>query len=346
MSDFQPPGAGRGSAQWSGNAVLALAIVGGVLVCTLLAVPFLGALTWAFALAVLFSPLQARLEKVVPNMSMAAGLTVLTAILVVGAPMTLVLERLAYGAISGASFIQAKLAAHGTLKIPASLAWLQEQIDVSGLISRVLTALSQTGASVLRGSVAQVIEIVLTFYILFYFLRDRKIACAAIRDLLPLDDVETNQLFRRTTGTVHAIVYGTIMVAALQGSLAGLMFWALGLSAPLFWGIVMSLLAIVPVLGTFVIWIPEAVYLALEGHETKAIILALWGVLMVGEIDNVVRPILVGNRLKLHTVPVFIAIVGGILLFGPPGLILGPLAMTVTLLLSSVFRQRFRRQVP
>ncbi|HQT61493.1 MULTISPECIES: AI-2E family transporter [unclassified Acidiphilium] len=323
----------------AGLIALALAAAAGLAICAALALPFLGALTWALVLAILFAPLQARVERRIPHRGLAAGLTVLVAILVVGAPATLVVERLAHGAIAGAAFIQARLAAEGPLRLPA-LAWLPAELDLSGLLGRLVAMLGNAGAALLRGSVAQVIEIVLAFYILFYALRDRAAAIASLRRTLPLDAAEVESLLARIGGTVQAIVYGTVMVAALQGTLAGLMFWALGLGAPLFWGIVMSLLAIVPVLGTFVVWIPEAAYLALEGQETKALILALWGALIVGEIDNVVRPILVGDRLRLPTVPVFIAIIGGLIVFGPPGFILGPLAMTLTLLALDLLRRR------
>lgn len=334
----EPPPAGRVGGG-SGIAPLALAAVAGLVVCAALALPFLGALTWALVLAILFAPLQDRVERRLPHRGLAAGLVVLVAILVVGAPATLVIERLAHGAIAGAAFIQARLASQGPLRLPA-LAWLPAELDLSGLLGRLVAMLGNEGAALLRGSVAQLIEIVLAFYILFYALRDRAAALAALRRLLPLGAAEADEVFARIGGTVQAIVYGTVMVAALQGALAGLMFWALGLGAPLFWGIVMSLLAIVPVLGTFVVWIPEAAYLALEGHETKALILALWGALVVGEIDNVVRPILVGDRLNLHTVPVFIAIIGGLIVLGPPGFILGPLAMTTTLLALALLRRR------
>ena len=325
-----------------GTLVFTAAMAGGVLLCALLAWPFLGALTWAFTLAVLFAPLQARLERWLPHRGIAALITVLAAIIVVAAPAALVVDRLVHGAIVGAGFIQTKLA-DGTLHLPPFADWLAQKADLSGLLNQLVSRLSNAGASLLRGSLAQALELVLTFYILFYALRDRAAACALLRDILPLDAEEIQQFFRRVADTVHAIIYGTLMVAALQGALAGLMFWALGLSAPLFWGVVMGLLSIVPVLGAFVVWIPEAVYLALEGHEVKAVILALWGALVVGEIDNVVRPILVGNRLKLHTVPAFIAIIGGLILFGAPGFVLGPLVMTITLFLLSVFHRRALR---
>ena len=110
------------------------------------------------------------------------------------------------------------------------------------------------------------------------------------------------------------------------------MFWALGLATPLLWGLVMGLLSIVPVLGAFIVWIPAAILLLLDGSWIRAVILAAWGGIVVGGIDNVLRPMFVGNRLRLHTIPAFICIVGGLLLFGAPGFILGPLTATMTML--------------
>jgi predicted PurR-regulated permease PerM len=131
-----------------------------------------------------------------------------------------------------------------------------------------------------------------------------------------------NRLLRRIADTVHATLFDTVAVAIVQRALGGLMFWLLGWSTPLLRGIVMGLLAIIPVLGAFVIWIPAAIYLALDGNCDKALILTGWGVVIVGGIDNSLYPILVGNRLRLHTVPAFVAIVGGLFLFGPAGLLL------------------------
>ena len=149
---------------------------------------------------------------------------------------------------------------------------------------------------------------------------------------LPLTRLETEKLLRRVAETVHATVYGTLAVAAVQGTLGGLMFWMLGLPTPLLWGLVMGLLSIVPVLGAFIVWIPAAILLILDGSWARALILAGWGGIVVGGIDNVLRPMFVGNRLRLHTIPAFISIIGGLLLFGAPGFILGPLAATMTML--------------
>jgi predicted PurR-regulated permease PerM len=208
------------------------------------------------------------------------------------------------------------------------------------LIASVATSLSKVGTSFARSSVVQMIEVVLTFYLLFYFLRDRHAAGRLLREWLPLTSQDAERLFCRVIDTVHATIYGTLAVAGVQGSLGGLMFWFLGLQAPLLWGLVMGLLSVVPVLGAFVVWIPAALLLLLDGSWGKALILAVWGAFVVGGIDNVLRPIFVGNRLSLHTIPAFISMIGGLLLFGAYGFILGPLIVTVTLFLLEVWRVR------
>jgi predicted PurR-regulated permease PerM len=186
--------------------------------------------------------------------------------------------------------------------------------------------------------VVEVIGLLLTFYLLFFFLRDRSAALQALRALSPLSEAEMDRLFNRIGDTIYATIYGTLAVSAVQGLLGGMMFWWLGLPAPLLWGVVMALLAVVPVLGAFVIWIPAALFLAMEGSWGKALVLTFWGMIVVGGIDNLLRPILVGKRLKLHTVLAFMSVVGGLILFGPAGLILGPVVFTITIELLEIWR--------
>jgi predicted PurR-regulated permease PerM len=191
-----------------------------------------------------------------------------------------------------------------------------------------------------KGSVWMAAELLITFFFLFYFLRDRRAVMKSFRSLVPLSDAETDEVFGRVFDTIYATVYGTIAVALVQGFLGGLIFWWLGLPAPLLWGTVMALLAIVPVLGAFVIWLPAAVFLALEGSWGRALILMAWGGIVISLIDNWLYPVLVGKRLRIHTVPVFIAIVGGLILFGAAGLILGPVLLAVAVALVEVWQRR------
>ena len=183
-------------------------------------------------------------------------------------------------------------------------------------------------------------SLLLTFYFLFYLLRDRSSAVATVANMLPLSASEFALLGDRIVNTIFASVYGTATVAILQGGLGGLMFWWLDLPAPLFWGVVMGLLAVVPFLGAFVIWGPTAIVLALSGEFVAAIQLTVWGVVVVGLVDNVLYPILVGKRLMLHTVPSFIAVAGGLVLFGPYGIVLGPVIVAGSQTLLEIWRKR------
>lgn len=124
------------------------------------------------------------------------------------------------------------------------------------------------------------------------------------------------------------------------------MFWWLGLPAPLLWGVVMGLLAVVPVLGAFVVWVPAAVFLALEGNWLKALILVAWGGIVIALIDNLLYPALVGNRLRLHTLPVLIVILGGLSLFGAAGLVIGPAVLTATVEVIRIWRRNTRARSP
>lgn len=319
----------------------------GIYLCYRMALPFVPALTWALALAVLFMPVHRRLESRVKRSNPAASLSVLVIGLIVVVPATFVGQRLVSEAVSGADTIRAKVESgewrsvldpHPRVAPIARL--IERQIDVPGTIGTLAAWLTTATASFVKGSVIQAIGVLLTFYLLFYFLRDRRAMLLSLRSLSPLSEADMDRLFSRVGDTVYATIYGTLAVAAVQGTFGGLMFWWLGLPAPLLWGLVMGVLAIVPVLGAFVVWVPAALFLALDGSWGKALMLAVWGGVVVGGIDNVMYPILVGNRLKLHTIPAFIAIVGGLIVFGPSGLVLGPVVLTVTVLLLEIWRSR------
>ena len=276
-----------------------------------------------------------------------AAISVLVAGLIVVVPASFVGQQLLQEAAKGAELIQAKAESgewRQTLETQPRLVplahWIERKIDLPGTIKTFANWLTTTAGSILKGSVVQAIGFCLTFYLLFFFLRDRRATLQAFRSLSPLSKWEMDLLFRRIRDTVFATIYGTLAVSTVQGVLGGLMFWWLGLPAPLLWGLVMALLAVMPVLGAFVVWIPAALFLGLDGSWGKALILTLWGMIVVGGIDNLLRPILVGNRLKLHTILVFMSVVGGLMLFGPAGVILGPVALTATTVLLEVWRTR------
>lgn len=326
---------------------MAFMTVLGIGVCMLMAAPFVPPMIWAFSFAVLFAPVQTWLEKKVHRPAFAAAIsTAVIAIIILG-PLAFVGGQLISEGKTAAEAIQKAVESGEWEKILEERPefapvrpWIEQNIDLKALVNNAGQWMGEIAAAFVAGSFMQILSFVIMFYVLFYFLRDRDKALQSARSYLPLRRNETDRLFRRIGDTIYASVYGTIAVAAIQGALGGLMFWWLGLPGALLWGTVMALLAIVPVLGAFFVWIPAAVFLALDGSWGKALILTGWGTIIIGGIDNVLYPILVGNRLKLHTIPAFIAIVGGLALFGGSGIILGPVVLTITLELIEIWRKR------
>ena len=225
-------------------------------------------------------------------------------------------------------------------RLAPALRWINERLDLPDLIKASLSWVAGWSGSIVRASVEGAVGLLLTFYFLFYILRDREKAIALAKETLPLSASEFSRISDRFTDTIFATVVGIAAVSALQGALGGGMFWWLGLPAPVFWGVVMGLVAVVPFLGAFVIWMPAALFLALSGDLASAAILTFWGTIVVGLVDNVVYPMLVGGKLKMHTIPSFIAIVGGVILLGAPGVVLGPLVVSISLTLMEIWKGR------
>ncbi len=323
---------------------LLLAILIGIYLCYIIALPFLSVLTWALTLAVIFTPLQRWLEIKLkrPNFATLISILLIGSIIIV--PTLLIGEQLLTKVVKGSQLIEIKLNSgewqrtfETQPKIAPIVSKIEQYINVPDAIKSINSKLGKAAGGILKSSIFQVVKFVLIFYILFFFLRDRKLVMQSITSISPLEQNEMQKLFKRLGDTIHATVYGTFTMAALQGTLGGLMFWWLYLPAPLLWGVVMSFLAIVPMLGASLIWVPAALFLAAEGNYINATILTFWGIFVVSTIDNLLRPIFVGNRLKLHTVLIFISVIGGLIKFGSAGLILGPVTLTVTVFLLEIW---------
>lgn len=327
--------------------VLMIVTALGVYLCYRLVAPFLPVIVWALTLAVMFAPLQRWLEAKVRYSTVAALISILIIGFIVVVPAIFVGEQLLEQVVKGSQLIESKVDSgewrrvlEAQPKLTPILNKIERYVNFPEIVKTLNAKLGSVVGAIVKGSLLQVLGFVLVFYVLFFFLRDRHSALKSMMALSPLTQIEMGRLFNQVGDTIHAIVYGTFAIAVVQGCLGGLMFWWLGLPAPLLWGLVMSLLAVVPMLGTSVIWAPAALFLALEGDPGSALILTLWGMLVVGTIDNLLRPIFVGNRLKLHTILAFMSIVGGLLLFGPAGLILGPVILTVTIALLEIWLTR------
>jgi predicted PurR-regulated permease PerM len=327
--------------------VLLAATVLAFWLCWQMVQPFLPALAWAMALAVVARPIHTWVIARFSNPDVAAAIAVVVVGLLLLVPAAFVINHLVNEVAVAAERVEADaietrwqtiLANNPRLK--ALLDRVGQYVDIPAQVERLVSALTEQVRALVATSVWTAVQVLLMLFALFFLFRDRRLVLEKVRSLVPLADDEADAVFTRVADTIHASIYGTLLVALVQGFLGGLMFWFLGLPTPVLWGVVMALLAVIPYLGAFVIWFPAAIFLALEGEYGRALALFGWGAVVVSLVDNLLYPLLVGGRMRLHTLPVFFAILGGLTVFGMAGLVLGPVVLALTLALVEIWRRR------
>jgi predicted PurR-regulated permease PerM len=327
--------------------VLAAATILSAYLAYQLILPFMPAIVWATTAAVIthrFSQWVARRVKS-PDVKAAictAAVTVAILLPVVGVAyvaiqqITKAVQEVSTGEID--DMIQRKLS-----RFPqAQEAWnsfkksLQDPEQTRSIVNRL-----QPGAVAAVSTPIYIgIQLLLMLFILYFLYRDEQHAVESLRSVMPLSNQETDRLLERVADTIHATIFGTVVVALIQGAMGGVLFAFMGIPGAMLWAVIMGLFAMIPYLGAFVVWGPVAVYLAFQGEWGKAAILTTYGACAIGLIDNLLYPYLVGQRLRQHTVMAFFAILGGVNVFGATGLILGPVILSVTFFLFDLWRKR------
>ena len=300
---------------------------------------FLLAILLAAILSALAAPLYARLERLTGGRRGLASLTTLLLLLVLGVGPLLGLVGIVTAeafrvTASARPWVEQQLAQPGQLMerlrgLPFAeqlLPYRAEILTKAGeLVGRLGTTLVQSLSAVTRGTLGFFLQLGFVFYAMYFFLMEGRRILARLRAYLPLDDADAERLLDRFVTVTRAILRGTLVIGILQGTLAGAAFAVAGIDGAVFWGSVMTVLSILPAIGTALVWIPAAVLLFLDGRVLAAVLLAIWCGAVVGSIDNILRPRLVGRDTKMHELLVFFGTVGGISLFGVVGLLLGPI---------------------
>ncbi|MFY9137689.1 AI-2E family transporter [Zwartia sp.] len=327
-------------------ALLSLTILA-LLLCYFIAKPFIASLAWAAAFAILGWPLHRKICHWVPYSTLAATLSCTVIALVVIIPSAVVIPGAIEEAFNGYKLIRAQIesgawdqAFANHVWIATTWDWLRQRLDIGDVLQRAGSALTTLSTFAVKASVARIVEFLMTFLFLFYFLRDRDTLLVSIRGLLPMTPTETGRVFGVVSDTIYATVYGKVLVGIVQGVLGGAMFWWLDIPAAWFWAVVMGLMSIIPLLGPPIVWGPAALLLMLNGELGEGVLLLAWGVTIVGLADNFLYPIVVGKYLRLHTVPLLIALIGGVLVFGAMGLFLGPVILALAFVSLQIWRDR------
>ena len=304
--------------------------------------PFYGAIFWAVALGILFAPLQRKLVlkfKGRRNLATFATLGICTVIAILPVIITtaLLVQEVAMlyndvqsGKINVASYVmqfkdilpmnvQNWLDRFGL----GNIAGLSEKVSIGALEG------SQFFATQVFSFGQSTFELVVSFfimlYLLYFFIRDGQQMVRSIRNAVPLAEQQKRLLQLKLRRVVRASVKGNLAVAITQGALGGLMFWFLGIHSSLFWAVLMMFLSLLPAVGAGIVWAPVAIYFLVTSQVWEGVVLALYGVLVIGMVDNVLRPILVGKDTKMPDFLILISTLGGMAIFGLNGFVIGPL---------------------
>ena len=316
--------------------------------------PFYGAVLWAVVVAVLFAPVYRRLLQAMQGRpSLAAAVTVLIIIAMVILPLVLIAASLVQEASSLFAKIQSGEYNFGSYlqrifdALPAWATGLLERLnlaDFSALREKLTSGLVKGGQilapqalSIGMNTFDFVIRLGIMLYLLFFLLRDGRAMAERIREAIPLRGEQKAALFTRFADVVRATVKGGILVAMAQGTLGGIAFWFLGIHAALLWAVLMAFLSLIPAIGATLVWLPVAIYFLATGAIWQGIGLILYGVLVIGLVDNLLRPFLVGKGSKLPDYVVLISTLGGIEAFGLNGFVVGPLIAAMFMVSWEIF---------
>ncbi|MBP8894747.1 MAG: AI-2E family transporter [Ottowia sp.] len=303
--------------------------------------PFFGAVFWAMVLALMFMPVHRRLcARLRGRDTLAALGTLLFCMVIVVVPMIFVVgamvdeatsftQRLRTGEFNPRTYFE---------QIQNALpGWLRDLLGRFGLfnaqdvVDKLTAAVVQGGQALTARALAigqntlmLLVNLGIMLYLLFFFLRDGRDLAQTIRRAVPMQRQHTDFLLSKFATVVRATVKGTVVVALVQGMLGGVAFAFLGIHGAVLWGVVMSVLSLLPAIGAALVWAPVAIYLIATGSMIEGLGLAAWGAGVMGMVDNLLRPILVGKETKLPDYLVLLSTIGGLSIFGVNGFLIGP----------------------
>jgi len=320
--------------------------------------PFLFSILWAAVIAVVTHPGHAFLARRLGGRNtLAAGLMTFLVFLVVVGPFAVIALVLAGEIITFAAERDMDARLREFMEYP-SVAWMREHAE--SFLQKAITV--ERVASLVRESIVPILAqakdavlfvfsllggILMMLLSLFFFYRDGPALVRASRELLPMEEADRDEIFHDVNGAIQASVRGGLVVALLQGLLGFVILLILGVSKPALGAAAMTVASFIPLVGTAAVWLPIALYLGIHDGETaKAIVLAAYGVVVIGGSDNLLRPILLGRHMEAHPLMLFFGVLGGLVLFGFAGIVLGPIAVASLNVTARLLRRRFAKPPP
>ncbi|MGH7405953.1 MAG: AI-2E family transporter [Candidatus Methylomirabilales bacterium] len=314
--------------------------------------PFIGPMLWALLLAFLLFPVNQGLRRMLRGRrGVAAILLTLVVTLLLVIPASLLaaaftgqaselvglLQEAAgrYHIVQASDLLRVPIldrAIQGIVGlVPVTAEQIQGWIVEAG--KRLLQILVTTSGSFFAGALRGFVDLVLTLFLFFFFLRDGEEMAQRLLLLIPLEAERKARLVEHLAAVTRAVVVGLLVTSIVQGTLVGIAFVIIGLPSPVVFGVLAAVVSLLPLVGTALVWAPAALALAMQGRWGAATFLAVWGAAVVSAADNFIRPLLISGRAQIATLPVFLGLLGGVVAFGAIGLFLGPVLVALVLVL-------------
>lgn len=320
--------------------------------------PFVIALIMSAVFAVVLSPVYGFILRFLPRWpSVSALLTVILMLIVALIPLAAVGTQIG---IEAAGLYQALSEGDAQSKITSLVAQLESRVvqyvpSADGMTADLANNISQYSQSGLRwfienlgSAFSGIASFLVSFFVfiiaLYYLLRDGEVLKEKLVALSPMKDSDDRSVVARLEVAVNSVIKGTLLIAVLQGFLAAIGFWLFGVPNSALWGTVAAISALIPGVGTALVFAPAVLYLSMTGTFASTLGLVAWGIVAVGGVDNIVRPYLIGSGTQLHPLPVLLSVLGGITFFGPVGIFLGPLSIALFFALLSIYSESAHHQ--
>ncbi|HLD05005.1 MAG TPA: AI-2E family transporter [Candidatus Nanoarchaeia archaeon] len=301
---------------------------------------FITSILLSVILTYYFYPAYTALLKFIKNKSVCSLIMILLILLLIVPPMLYILLKLTNEAILA---IQNVKTVYGPFLHKLLYPYLNAPLPFTDLVAQIGTQLvtfTKSNAQSIVSSVSNaILQLFIFFFVMYYCFKEGPAFFSHVQDVLPLRKQQKSIMIQELKRMIHAVIHGQFTTALLQGIIGGIALWLLGVPSPIFLGFVMFIFSFLPVVGSALIWIPSSIWLALEDHTYRAIALAVFGLVVLSNIDNLIRPKLIHNNTNLHPVLVFLGVLGGLNVFGFSGILLGPIVLLMLTVLVRFYRE-------
>ncbi|MEX0652085.1 MAG: AI-2E family transporter [Candidatus Paceibacterota bacterium] len=312
---------------------------------------------WAVVLAIVFNPVQNKWLTILKNKTLSSLATLLTIIIIIFVPLWFVGGLVVQESLTAYSHVSSDSINTSQTNLLGKATSVLNYLEIYGVdqqaVQEKFTSVGQTVSQWLaqqavvfgQATLSVAVSFLLMLYVLFFLLRDGPAIGSAVFHVLPLGKEREEGLFKNFARITRSIFKGTLVIAILQGTIGGLLFWFAGIDGAVLWAVVMTFFSVIPAVGPAFIWLPAGIILLLTGSVLQGVVVLAGGVLIISVIDNILRPMLVGRDVKIPDALVLISTLGGITLFGITGFIIGPVIAGLFLTMWKIFEVDYRDEL-